>query len=146
MKFAENWVTAGWSRGPGGEWIELGAVAGIRSDPQPAKPEIGVHDIAVILNALERSGAAAGHLAPPEPRGTTVTFENGQPHIHAHPTVCANCRCFPPTGDINVSECAVWYRQDLITGQKQHHGPLCRDKNRGNCADFVPRGSPTSGA
>jgi hypothetical protein len=39
--------------------------------------------------------------------------------------------------EIGLSECAVWYQLDLVTGEKEYHGPLCRDKNHGNCAEFA---------
>ncbi len=145
MNFAEKWVTAGWSRSPFGEWIELGGVAEVNLDPPPPRPEIGVHEIAALLNSLERPEEVSGHLVTSERRGTIVTFEDGQPHIHAHPTICASCRHFLPMAEINLSQCAVWYRQNLLTGEKKYHGPLCVDKNHGNCADFASLPFPKGG-
>jgi hypothetical protein len=52
--FGDDWVTSGWSRHPNtGDWIEMGASAGVTMDPPPMPPELGLHDVAAKLNELE---------------------------------------------------------------------------------------------
>jgi hypothetical protein len=46
--FAPGWVTLGWSR-INGVWSELGSVGGVYPGPPPV-PELGVHDMADLLN------------------------------------------------------------------------------------------------
>ena len=53
LPFAPDWVTCGYSHGAGNKWIEVGASASVHSDPPPNPPELGLHEVADKLNALE---------------------------------------------------------------------------------------------
>jgi hypothetical protein len=53
-EFGPDWVTSGWSRMPNtGEWVEMGASAGVTMNPSPMPPELSIHNVARKLNELE---------------------------------------------------------------------------------------------
>ncbi len=58
-KFADGWVTSGFSR-VDGKWVEMGAVAGVTSSA--AMPtELPIHEVADYLNRTEAKLEAAPH-------------------------------------------------------------------------------------
>ena len=67
IKFAPDWITAGYGHDPDGQWIELGQAGSVKCTPPPRPPELGLHDVADKLNALERAGTHWLPFNPADP-------------------------------------------------------------------------------
>ena len=74
LPFAPDWVTCGYSHGAGNKWIEVGASASVHSDPPPNPPELGLHEVADKLNALEAEIARLREALAPFAKAGTKHF------------------------------------------------------------------------
>lgn len=69
-EFCKDWITTGWSRGPDGKWLEMShSTSVVLPADAVVRDQIGVHEIAGLLNSLESKPTDARLIMWPSASG-----------------------------------------------------------------------------